>query len=533
MSTASAATDIPDRLYYGEILFESLRGHHFDALKKFQLYFPDNGDIKYNGSGTLSVIELQLAFGLSQSAEKNITVKPHNIQQRQLHNHDIYRLAKFYYKKQQPVAAIQTLEMVALDAATDTTKNNSDIQRLKALAYIQVGKFNNAVKILQNLTDKNTAEYTQYNLGIAQLQSGDTEKGLLTLEELGQVTTSNIVQLALKDKANLQLGQYYLRAGKARLANKYFNLVRIESPYTGQALLGSGWASFSLGQPERAVVPWTLLHENKTLNASVIEAKMALPYAYAKLGTHGKAANLYGHAIELFEKELIRLDAAMDDIGKGKLTQHILNNFTRQDKDWFTDLIHGTEREEKNDLILLFSTDQFQQAAETLHELALLKNHIEQAQTQVTAYKELISLKKKHYSVKIPEAEKELLKIHQQINRLLKLQHDLTGETNKQQNADVEIAQLKQDYENHLLIRKAVAKHLRQLPERRLQLTRIEKKLTPLNNKLISLISLSAKQLESVAIEVLKQKHRQLKSYHDSALFSLAESYELATREQQ
>ena len=83
--------------------------------------------------------------------------------------------------------------------------------------------------------------------------------------------------------------------------------VRLDGPFSNQALLRAGWADASADNYERALVPWTLLAERPTTDAAVQEAMLALPYAYSKLNVYGRAAVLYGQAVEAFSGELTRL----------------------------------------------------------------------------------------------------------------------------------------------------------------------------------------------------------------------------------
>ena len=47
------------------------------------------------------------------------------------------------------------------------------------------------------------------------------------------------------------------------------NRVRLDGPFTNQALLALGWAETNADRPERALVPWLELQDRKLLDASV------------------------------------------------------------------------------------------------------------------------------------------------------------------------------------------------------------------------------------------------------------------------
>ena len=482
-TTLDAATPTtPKHLIQAEILFEAQRGHAFDALLKL-----NSGQVNDNlenetariNSGTINKNVLLLNYGLSLQVEKNIKAAL-NINPLQ-RNHNAYLLAKFYDKKQQPVKTIQALEMIDGDIKL---QDKLPLQQLTSLAYIRVGKYNAAVALLENLVaNKQTSVYIQYNLALALLQSGNEEKGLSTLASLGQLAGKDTEQLAIIDLANLKLGNRYLDKGQPTQAKIYFNRVHLDSPFIEQTLLVSGWAAFSLGEIERAVVPWTLLHNSKILTDSVIEAKMALPYAYAKLDTHGKAANLYGQTIKTLEAELTHLNTAIKLAQNGKLKQHLINSFETQPIDTYTQLVAENQKQPFY-LHRLLTDPQFRLLADSMHDLILSKNRLHQQQQNIDAYNKHILLKQKQYKKNTPLQKNQI-----------------------------------SDYQ--------------QLDNHKKQLLKLSSQLNQLNNKLRPVLIRAGKKLSELAVNILKQQTTKLESYRLNALFALAESYTFATRKQQ
>ena len=284
-----------DRLLKGEIQYESLQGNHLDALLRIYAYRPSTD--RQNAPGGLSATDSQLALGLSSAVENRMKTRSNDKRIQQSKNRDAYQLAWFYYREQTPAQALEVLDNI--EGKADGV-SLSDIEYLRALLYIRTGRFKAAAKLLYELPLIDQPRgYTQYNLALANLQSGNEERGRSTLASLGRMNTSDDDLLALKDMANLKLGYRYLQQGNLEQAKASFDLVRLDGPFTNQALLVSGWTLFSMSQLERAIVAWSLLHKQEAINDTVIEAKMALPYAYSKLGAHGKAANLYAQAVEL------------------------------------------------------------------------------------------------------------------------------------------------------------------------------------------------------------------------------------------
>ena len=77
--------------------------------------------------------------------------------------------------------------------------------------------------------------------------------------------------------------------------------MRLSSLQANKALLGYGWAAAELKNPKQALVPWTELAQRDPSDAAVLEARIAVPYAYAELGARGQALERYNEAIAAFD----------------------------------------------------------------------------------------------------------------------------------------------------------------------------------------------------------------------------------------
>ena len=518
----------PDQLLKGEILYESLQGNYLDALLRSYASRPSADRLP--ASSEPSATDLELALGLSSTVENNIKTRSNDKRIQQSKNRDAFLLAWFYYNKRKQAQALKVLDSIG-DKADGVSL--SDIEYLRALIYIDVGRFKEAARLLYELPLIHRPRgYTQYNLGLAQLQSGNEEQGRSTLASLGRMNTSDTDLLALKDMANIKLGYRYLQKGSLEQAKESFDLVRLDGPLSNQALLVSGWTLFSMNQVERAIVAWSLLHKQEAINETVIEAKMALPYAYSKLGAHGKAANLYAHAVELFESEIKRMDASSEAIRKGDLVQAIVNNHRAQGDDWFIRLSRRSEQAELY-LPLLLANDEFHEQADRLSRLAQLKNRVEQGLVRVAASSEFARLKRKHYDTALPAAEKELSAINKDMKNIMPPVTQSTDTPNRRVNMIPELVLLQQTYDSYLGTREASVEYNRQLPAYSRELDELSTKLKRLDQKLSQAIASTGKQVEATALATLDRVHQQMKSYHHNALFALAESYDFATGKRQ
>ena len=87
-------------------------------------------------------------------------------------------------------------------------------------------------------------------------------------------------------------------------ARQVLGRVRLSGPFSDRALLASGWADAFQGRYEQALVPWSAVVTREITDASVQEAMLAVPYAYSRLNVNGKAALMYGSALEKFGAEV-------------------------------------------------------------------------------------------------------------------------------------------------------------------------------------------------------------------------------------
>src|SRR5262249_20503231 len=125
-------------------------------------------------------------------------------------------------------------------------------------------------------------------------------------------------------KANLALGFTALQVNEPAQARAYLERVRLNGMLANMALLELGWADAALKQPKAALVPWTELSVRKPIDAAVLEAKLAVPWAFAELGSDLGALDRYNDAIAIFEQENRDLDQSIAAIRSGKLLSGLL-----------------------------------------------------------------------------------------------------------------------------------------------------------------------------------------------------------------
>ncbi|MDH3811442.1 MAG: hypothetical protein OEU60_07025, partial [Gammaproteobacteria bacterium] len=255
-------------------------------------------------------------------------------------------------------------------------------------------------------------------------QSGRHTESLEQLEKAGLIETDDPGELAIRDKANLVLGTIFLEKGAYDRAIPFFNRVRLDGPFSNQALLSAGWASLSAEKYDRAVVPWKILAQREVTDRATQEALLALPYAYGKLDIHGRAAIHYGNALDAFIAETERLTASIDSIRDGKFLEALIREEIRKDNDWVIRLRSLPETPETYYLMELMASHDFQTGLQNYLDLADLKRKLLTWEGGFDAYEEMVDIRSEHYSPLLPEVDEAFRKLDSRM-RLRNEQHKM------------------------------------------------------------------------------------------------------------
>jgi hypothetical protein len=237
------------------------------------------------------------------------------------------------------------------------------------------------------------------------LQDGQRTEALEQLDKAGQIKGLAPDGLAIRDKANLVRGALLMDSSEFGAAQQALDRVRLEGPYSGQALLSAGWADASAENYERALVSWGLLAERDVTDAAVQESLLALPYAYSRLNIHGRAAVLYGEAVEAFGGELNKVDASIRSIREGKFLQALAREEIRQDKEWVIRLRSLPESPETFYLMTLLASHDFQTALQNYLDLEDLRKRLAAWQGSFDAFEDIIRHRRAYYEPLLPEVD--------------------------------------------------------------------------------------------------------------------------------
>lgn len=419
VSSLAFAADDPSRaaakdLYLGEAFYYAFQGEYVDAITRLdtelgqfsRLDDPNLDPLHFQiNFANFSVGDFELSYRMHQRAGRAIkSVLEGNVEQ-SIRNEAAYRLARIYVQKDDPRNALKTIEKI-----TGKVPENirDDELFLRAQIYMLTGKFEEAIKILEGLQGVKSLEgFSTYNLGIALIQNGQELKGFEQLDKTGQIKSDDEGTLAIRDKANLLLGNRLIAAGQPALAKQYLDRVRLTGPFSNKALLGAGWTDVALGKFDRALVPWSLLLKRNVTDKAVQEGLLGVPYAYAKLELHGRAALLYGSALEAFGAELAKLDASIKSIREGKFLLALVRDELKQDKNWVVKLRELPEAPETYYLLELMASNDFQESLQNYFDLDDLRKRLLSWDEYLDAYEEIIRFRHQYYESILPTVDKQ------------------------------------------------------------------------------------------------------------------------------
>src|SRR5215472_73835 len=407
----SFAGDLRD-LYFGEALYQAWQGQYFDALERLDAELaqhrrvdePERDSLQYHiKQADFSVGDFELRYRMHLRAGRAIRAVLDADVEQPVKNEAAFRLARIEFQKDQPEDALNALERIH---GTLPDGVGDDVEFLRANVLLALGRPADAVEVLRRLQSaKDLQGFAAYNLGIALLQAGRTQDALRQLDKAGQIDSRAAPTAAIRDKSNMVLGSIELQSTDFAHAQQAFDRVRLDGPFSNRALLSSGWADASAHDYTKALVPWGTLSGRDPTDAAVQEAKLALPFAYSKLEVYGRAALLYGQALDSFGKELDKVDASVKSIRAGNFLKALVREEIRQDNLWVVRLRTLPDTPETFYLTDLMASNDFQTALHNYLDLEDLHRRLLSWQAVFDAFDDIIRLRRANYAPLLPQVD--------------------------------------------------------------------------------------------------------------------------------
>jgi tetratricopeptide (TPR) repeat protein len=414
LATSPSRSDELRDLYFGEALYYAHQGYFFEALERLDSELKQHGELDepeldtfylHINDAEFSLGDFELRYRMHHRAGRAIRAVLEGAVDEIIRNDAAYRLARIHFQKNQMVDAMRALERI--DGKVPESIRD-DIEFLRANIYLAQARPAESIPVLKRLQSSDSfGGFAAYNLGIAYLQDGQRQAALNQLDQAGQIVTGDAAELAIRDKSNLVLGTILLEDGDYDQAAPFLNRVRLDGPFSNQALLSAGWANMSSDNFERAVVPWSILADREVTDGATQEAMLALPYAYGKLNVHGRAAIFYGRALDSFGVEVDKLNASIESIRDGKFLAALIREESRKDKDWVIRLRSLPETPETYYLMELLATHDFQTGLQNYLDLADMRRKLLVWQASFDSFDDMVEIRHDHYEPLLPDVDRQ------------------------------------------------------------------------------------------------------------------------------
>jgi hypothetical protein len=428
----TSRTDTRD-LYLGEAFYYAEQGEYFDAISRLDVELsqfhrldePHRDPFHIQlGHAEFSVGDFELYYRMHKRAGRAMQAVIEGNVSQEIRNEAAYRLARIYYEKSLPQEALQAIERIS---GRVPERIRHEERFLRAQIYMVNGRYAEAVDILEDMRDlRGYRGFAGYNLGMALFLQGRERAGIAQLERAGQVRGDDEATLAIRDRANLVLGLRLLEAEQPEQAKRYLDRVRMVVPFSDKALLGSGWSDVALGRFDRALVPWSILVKRNPTDQAVQESMMGVPYAYAQLNLHGRAALLYGEALEAFGSELSRVNASIESVRNGNFLAALVREELKQDKNWAVKLRELPDTPETWYLTQLMASNDFQSSLRNYQDLEDLRKRLKAWEEHLDAYEQLIDMRRRYYEPLLPDLDRRFRVLDSRIRLRMEQRQSLT-----------------------------------------------------------------------------------------------------------
>src|SRR5215468_7964411 len=142
---------------------------------------------------------------------------------------------------------------------------------------------------------------------------------------------------------------------------------------------------------------------------------LAVPHAYASLNLHGRAAIMYGRALELFSKQIERVDASIASIREGRFLKSLIREESRQGETWVIRLRSLPDAPETYYLMELMASHDFQTALHNYLDLEDLQSRLMTWRTSLDAFDDIIRLRGQNYEPLLPEVDARFRELDSQM----------------------------------------------------------------------------------------------------------------------
>ncbi len=375
-------TEVAD-LRYGVALYHYYQNQHFQALSDL-LVAEERGGIQGHGDNPEIMLGgFYLAYGLDRTASDIFERLLDNNRPQKTRDAAWLYLAKIRYLRNDWQAVQEALGRIS---EKPSPKILDHMKVLSANVAIKQDRTEDAKELVDDFDPNNEwAPYLYFNMASLLAREGNHTLAVHYYARIARMKQRTEAHLSLYDKAMTAAGFAHLFDEDPVQAIAYFKQVRLDSPMSGRALLGYGWAQTESGRYREALSPWQALAKRSLIDDNTQEAMVAIPYAYEKLGLASAALNMYREAEAGFESELVTVDSFINSMN-GKAMLDALKIDPSENVNWLNYARENQLSPQLSYLTTLFAKDSFQGVTQELRDLLVLQNKLTDWRSRMDFY---------------------------------------------------------------------------------------------------------------------------------------------------
>jgi TolA-binding protein len=423
-ASAGAASPPPKLIkdpHYGDVLFHFYQERYFSAITGLMVSQHFNRVSQHADEAEVLRGGMLLSYGMHKEAGDIFAQLIEKGAAPPVRDRAWFYLAKIRYQRGYLDESKDALSRIEKNLPRDLEEERGLLQ---ANVLLALKDYEGATQVLNELMGKakdeaksgrNAALYARYNLGVALIRNADSAGGTALLDELGRAETPKELAgeaanefRSLRDKANVAIGLAALKDNRPEDARKALERVRLNGLESNKALLGFGWAASAMGEHKKALAPWIELLDRDIGDSAVLEARIAVPYAYMELGAFGQALNGYNQAIELFERENGQLDESIAAIRGGKLIDGLLERNPGEEMGWFWSIREFPQMPYASHLTSVLAEHEFQEAFKNFRDLQFLGRNLARWKDNLGAFDDMLDTRQKAFAERLPKALEQL-----------------------------------------------------------------------------------------------------------------------------
>ncbi|WLQ16961.1 tetratricopeptide repeat protein [Hahella aquimaris] len=409
-------------LQYGKVLFEFYQQRYYGALTDLSIGELRNNITHHGDHPQVLKGGMLLSYGMVDEAKRIFENLLEDKVTPEVRNQAWFYLGKVYYQMRKWENAQSSFQRVDRELLED-----SDSGLLEEYFYLQgqtalgLEDLTAAEEFLQPLPkDSYWRAYLEYNLALNQRKFGDLDAALRRLAGVSAPTPRDEDDsnefYALSDRISLTTGVLRMEQNDYAGAMTEFRKVRINGPWSDQALFGYALASSNSGEFGLAIQSLQTLSSKQAANPIIQESHFAIGYVYEQLGQKVKALNAYANAVTQYQESLRLLETNIAELDEDRLFDSLEFggdpelHITRLDDDNIRVDEYGRldVRPATYSLAHLVAQEEFQRVLKELRELTLLQNTLNEWLRKVDSFDVMIDTRRIAREERIRETREKM-----------------------------------------------------------------------------------------------------------------------------